>query len=435
MMNWFPVFVAICCLALPLRGDPDSPSSTPPRWLLVVDASYSMNRLKPVIADILHESLLSGFANRMQPGDIFEIWAVHQEKTDFPFRVWTPEQNANIAASAKQWLQRERFQKKLRMDLLFQEIHDLLQTTETVSVLFFSDGTEFIQGTPFDHQINAIYREHNRNLRRAKVPFVVVLNAHQGKFISWVVHSGGGAIHFPSLPVTIVQTSLQADPAPDSLPESPTGLAEETISPDPSSAIAGDQAPPPDSPETIGHSDVESDAPQLALQLPELDLRIPHPDAMAETSPSSSVLPIESPELPATPESQPPILDHLASTETEQKETTETFAPEKSAPPIAQAAPPELASIEHQPPPILAPSAGVQRSQADLKIVTQNPGSSNVQSAPSPPAAPPALNRRPAIVIFALISLALAIGGLCLFSPRTQQPSLISKSIERKKSR
>jgi hypothetical protein len=414
MMNWFPVLVGICCLALPLRGEPDSPVSTPPRWLVVVDTSSSMNRLKPIISDILHELFLTGLNNRMQSGDIFEIWAMHQEKTAFPYRVWTPEQNANIAASAKQWLERERFQKKLRMDLLFQEIQHPLQASETISLLLVSDGTEPLQGTPFDQQINAIYREHHRNLRRAKVPFVVVLTAHQGKFISWVVHSGGGAIHIPALPATIVQTQLQANPStpPPALAQNPPDTA---------------RTAPPDPPD-IEEIPLEPDSPQATS--PAQEWVLPIPDSIPEPPDSGTVLLTDSPELSATPDltSIPPevIINAI-----ELEEAKEDFAPEQSLPP-------GMTTAEQQPSPAPAPPPPeITEPQPELPSPQPQPVPSDLKSAPvhSPPIASPVHDRATFILVFALITLALIITGFYLFSPRAQQPSLISKSIERKKPR
>jgi hypothetical protein len=81
-------------------------------------------------------------------------------------------------------------------------------------VLIFSDGSQQLQGTPFDTVINRVYLDHREEQRKVAAPFVTVLQARGGKLLHGAVSSAAAALTVPpvpAIPKSVVPKPVIAD--------------------------------------------------------------------------------------------------------------------------------------------------------------------------------------------------------------------------------
>ena len=205
---------------------PPRPSPiNPPRYLLVVDTSFSMSRIENPTRQALFDLIFSGLQGRMRAGDDYTIWCfdeqVYSNRTS-PIS-WDPLLNRALALGALRSLRNLHFEKQTRIDRLWIALQQTVRTTQSLTVVILSDGDERFQGTPFDRSINAMYQQRFRELKAAKKPFVTTLMAQNGVWVACAVNAAGEAIDFEAMTNQIPQ------PAPPSiLTESPTAPKELT---------------------------------------------------------------------------------------------------------------------------------------------------------------------------------------------------------------
>src|SRR5262249_42524782 len=83
----------------------------------------------------------------------------------------------------------QHFEKRARLDRVLPEVRDKIAVSRVLTVVFIYDGTETMQGTGFDKDINDLQKEFGRDMRAANLPFVTVLAAHDGKVIEYTVNT------------------------------------------------------------------------------------------------------------------------------------------------------------------------------------------------------------------------------------------------------
>lgn len=180
----------------------DSAVKLPPyRYLFLVDTSSGMARQKEVAFDSIHKLILSGIGGRILVGDTFGIWTFNERVNPDAFepRMWDPARRLESANHAYRFLRDQDFEKSPDLSAAIRAMSAAAKQSGTLTVFLFSSGTAPVNGTPFDREINAIFRQHASALRKAKRPFVTVLVAEEGKITAHSVNPGGGRIYIPPL--------------------------------------------------------------------------------------------------------------------------------------------------------------------------------------------------------------------------------------------
>jgi hypothetical protein len=468
-------FLVLFGLVLTSQGLPaQTPKPAPKpsgRYLLIVETSTSMRRRAGAVQDAARSMLRSGLNGQLRPGDTLGLWTFNEElyAGRFPLRLWTPESREEIAQAIVEFLKKQRYEKQARVESIFPELQQVINSSETITVLLISTGESEMKGTPFDQQINATYAQWRREMQRMQTPFITVLRARNGQMASHVVSMAPWPVEFPPFlpePKTIAATPpLSAIPARRAEPlqapkrvapiildmsKPPAEPAKEAAQPE--AAKAGQGLPPltPASETTALKVDrTETSAASTISTVPVTEPKVEPPPVAPPPKPAAAPSPVAAPTANAMAKAEPrqPLEQKATKVETEPAmvQPAEAVATplEKPAPP----SPPPKAPEPAAPPapevqPTATPTAAPEPDNvpADSGASVRSP---TATSAPPPLAPGQAAVTTPAgavsstkkLFISAAVLLAVVAGLFILLLRRARsapRASLITRSMERK---
>ena len=199
---FFPLLFAIYN-ALSLAADEPAIPSGENRFLFVVETSFSANRSAKAAKETVRELMESGVEGQIHSGDTLGLWTFNERlNTTFPMQRWSPAESKSLGESMANFLNKIRFEKKGQVKTILSSLFSVVQSSKAITVILISTGNEPIQGTPFDKEINEIYRSSAHELRDAKLPFVTVLVGRNGKLVAYAVNSSLRPIPIPNPPMS-----------------------------------------------------------------------------------------------------------------------------------------------------------------------------------------------------------------------------------------
>jgi hypothetical protein len=184
-------------LSFPLCAQP--PPQTENRFLFILNTSSAMRRMTNGIQQAVLGLLQSGMQGQMRDGDTFGIWNYDDQlHTDFPRTVWSKKDQGAIVENVSNWLAMPRYQKRPHLEKVLPAARQVIAQSRVVTLIFIFDGSETMQGTGFDKDINDLHKEFGRQVRADNIPFVTVLAARDGKVFDYRVRTPSSI----SLPLT-----------------------------------------------------------------------------------------------------------------------------------------------------------------------------------------------------------------------------------------
>jgi hypothetical protein len=183
------------------------------RCLLIFDTASVMKKRLPATQVTVNHLFLSMMNGQLQPGDTVGVWTFDSKLRagQFPLQRWLPDNAATIASNIIYFVKRQRYSGNTRFDEIMPEVNDIAQNSQRLTVLIFCDGSEKIQGTPFDDAINNIFNQNQRALEKAGQIFIVVLRTQFGQYVGYTVNSSAMGVNFPEFP-PLPQASQPAEP-------------------------------------------------------------------------------------------------------------------------------------------------------------------------------------------------------------------------------
>jgi len=307
--------VLLLLLSLPAFGQnaTDQPVSSG-RFLLLVDTSYPMRRHAEGVLQTVEALLNADLGGRLRPGDTIGLWTFNEDVYTgrFPLQQWSPATRRAVTANVLDFLKRQRFEKKTKLDKVLAKALPLVRESPAITFVLLTDGRESVHGTPFDATINAIFQANRREQVRVRMPFATVLRAEQGQLVNGNVGLPPWRIDVPATPGEIARANK---PPP---PEKPPPAKPVTPKPAPADLIL--RGPKP--------------AETPVAKLPEKPVEQPNPEPVppAKPPPATEVKPV------AATVAQPPSSDPTRSpTSPESPATSPVAAPAPTpAPPLAE---------------------------------------------------------------------------------------------------
>jgi hypothetical protein len=407
-----------------------APPQTGNRFLFIINTSSAMRRMTNGIREAVFGLLNSGMQGQMREGDTFGIWTYDDQlHAGFPMQVWSNQNKSAILQTVSNCLAEPRYEAKPHLEKALPAARQLVEQSRVVTLIFILDGSETMQGTGFDQDINDLHKEFGRQMRADNIPFVTALAAHDGKVFDYRVRTPASV----SLPPTAdyfkpAETNAVPVVAAATNPPPPAVVASQLPEPRRREIVLRPEPPPATNPPSFAAS---VPAQPIALEKPEPVLQ---PDTRSGALASAAVI---------QPEPTPPI---------------------QPAPTSAQPAPMPVQT----PPPIAAPANAPTNPQSAMGSRTPaNPQSHEEESTevnkdnegehlpPSLPSLPSVQNPQSAIrnpqlpppavavalpapanhraLLAAGISLLATAVVLCLLLVRRSRaaPSLISQSMDR----
>ncbi len=179
------------------------------RYLFMVDVSGGTKHCRDAIAKTVHDLVASGMNGEMKAGDAFAIWPYRTKvMTDlFMPQTWMPAVKNELANLASEFILQQNFTNTALALVATMEAMKVVEASRVATILIVNDGSEYLQGTPYDAYVNQIYKEHAMALWREKKPFVTTLLGVKGNVVGCTV-STGKEIVLPQMPEALRSASV-----------------------------------------------------------------------------------------------------------------------------------------------------------------------------------------------------------------------------------
>lgn len=305
-------------LSLPAFGqNATNPPDPPGRFLFLVDTSSSMRRRAEGVVEAVEYLLNSDFSGRLRPGDTIGLWTFNADVYPgrFPLQQWSPAARRVVTASTLEFLKRQRYEKKAKLDKALTRAFSLVRESPAITIFLLTDGKTPVRGTPFDAAIDAVFQKYGSEQARVRLPFVTVLRAEGGSFVNGNVGLPPWRIDVPATPGEIARASKPTKPEK---PAPPKPIAPK---PAPAELRFGQPKPAetpavrlPEKPAESPKSDPTTANPPSATGVKSVEVKVAQPqtpDATTTTTP-----PQASPEPSPAPASAPATAPSLGATST-----------------------------------------------------------------------------------------------------------------------
>src|SRR5487761_2032399 len=195
------------------------------RFLFVFDTSANLKQRGPAVEKSLNTLLATSMNGQMHTGDTIGVWTFNQDlhPGDFPLQAWNSADAVMTASNLTQFVRRQKYANKARFEVLQPLLNRVVEGSERLTVLIFSDGATKITGTTFDAGINQLFEQNAAARKKAREPFVVVLRSQQGKYVGCTVSYPPQLVSFPQFPP--LPPLPEPPPAPKPVPAPPPAPA------------------------------------------------------------------------------------------------------------------------------------------------------------------------------------------------------------------
>ena len=103
------------------------------------------------------------------------------------------------------------------------QLTSVVADSDKITVILISDGSEPLAGTPFDVQIAEAFRLNAAEQRKQAMPFITVLRAAKGKFVSLRVNTPPWPFELPPYPGETVPVAPPVATTPTNAPTAQSG--------------------------------------------------------------------------------------------------------------------------------------------------------------------------------------------------------------------
>ncbi len=155
------------------------------RYLLIFETSSAMQRRLPATIEAVRALLGSNFRGRLAEGDTLGVWTYNEtlQTGRLPLQHWSSVGSEEVTSEIVGFLKSQKHRGNARFDQVWPGLEQVVQASESITVILFTSGLEAIAGTPFDQKLNEVYAAWRDSQQKDRKPFVTVLAAQQGKIM------------------------------------------------------------------------------------------------------------------------------------------------------------------------------------------------------------------------------------------------------------
>ncbi|HEX4265808.1 MAG TPA: hypothetical protein VH597_15850 [Verrucomicrobiae bacterium] len=193
----FVIFLSILFL-LPARTLAQSSN----RWLIIFNTSAAMRNRLDGVGGVTQDLLSTAMHGNLRTGDTIGIWTYDSvlRADEAPLLTWKPEAAVPFTQHALEFLARHHYEKTAAFGDVLTNMLRVVKSSDVITVILVSDGSDAIQGTPFDARLTAFYKENYRAQKKAKMPVVTVFRGLSGKLTTNTVNIAPRPIDIPLVP-------------------------------------------------------------------------------------------------------------------------------------------------------------------------------------------------------------------------------------------
>lgn len=197
--------VALLCSAS-LRAQTPPPASTnaaaAERVLVIVETSAAMQKRAENVQKALGSVISSGLNSHLTAGGTIGLWTFNEKLSSgqLPLQLWTPATRQRVALTLVQFLQQQKNEKTSRPATAWEAMTNVVAQSQHITVLLFTSGKDPVVGTPFDAAITETFIQNADQQRKQNMPFLTILRAAKGQFVSYAVNMPPWPLEVPEYP-------------------------------------------------------------------------------------------------------------------------------------------------------------------------------------------------------------------------------------------
>ena len=193
------------------------------RILLIFDTSSAMKKRLPAEARDINQLFAITLNGRLRHGDTVGVWTFNQEPHigQFPLQEWSDDKVTIVPDEIIGFLKTQHYTKETSFDDLLAALNNVVRTSPRLTTIIFCDGDGEVKDIPGTDVINATFKKHQREMAKARVPFVIVLRSQFGadgigRYVRCTINSADSIVipQFPPMPVPPAPAPVEAAPPP-----------------------------------------------------------------------------------------------------------------------------------------------------------------------------------------------------------------------------
>ncbi len=203
-----PTVAALCAaLLFAFNGGAQSPPASTnalasERFLVIVETSAAMQKRAENVQKVVGSVISGGLQGQMAPNSTIGIWTFNDKlfTGQLPLQLWTPASRQRVALTMVQFLQQQKPEKISRLAVAWEAVTNVVAQSEHITVLLVTSGNDAMTGTPFDAAITESFIQNVEAQRKQNMPFLTILRAAKGQFVSYAVNMPPWPLEVPEYP-------------------------------------------------------------------------------------------------------------------------------------------------------------------------------------------------------------------------------------------
>jgi hypothetical protein len=186
------------------------------RVLVIVETSTAMVKRAENVQKALGSVISSGLNSNLTAGSTIGLWTFNEKLStgQLPLQLWTPVTRQHVALALVQFLQQQKNEKVSRPATAWEAMTNVVAQSQHITVLLFTSGKDPVVGTPFDAAITESFIQNADRQRKQNMPFLTILRAAKGQFVSYSVNMPPWPLEVPEYPEGLKPVSAPPPPPP-----------------------------------------------------------------------------------------------------------------------------------------------------------------------------------------------------------------------------
>lgn len=195
-------------------SNPNAPAKE--RFLVIVETSTTMLKRTNNTERAIGSVISTGLKGQFESGSTIGLWTFNEKlhTAQVPLQVWTDSNRQQVALAVVQAVQRQKYEKTGKLGVVWAIATNIVAQSERITLLIFSSGSSPVTGTPFDAAIAESYRQNMEQQRKANMPFLTILRAVNGKFVTHAINMPPWPLEVPEWPDEFKPKPAPPEPKP-----------------------------------------------------------------------------------------------------------------------------------------------------------------------------------------------------------------------------
>ncbi len=192
------------------------------RYLLIVETSHSTHHRFDGVIKTVGNLLVSSIGGQIRQGDSLGVWTYNQQLYTgrLPLQRWATLEKEDIASTVLNFLKSQKYEKQPAFASVRPALNKVIKDSEFITIILVSSGEDAMTGTPFDDQINELYKNWRAEQEKTRMPLVTVLRAKRGAITGFSVTPPPWQIEIPAWPAepSVAKAAIPETAAPKAQP-------------------------------------------------------------------------------------------------------------------------------------------------------------------------------------------------------------------------